>query len=196
MAKILIEWKRGGHAYGSQELNVEGASIGVSEAAPDFGGLPGKAHVTVLDGEVFVSLGASVTVDTGSYIAAGAVRKVRLQPGQTLAFLAAPQSAGSGALASNAASVAFTPTVGRPAYLELTGAGSAVVQLEYECADGVTYAPRGVGTDGGSPIILGKVAYSGSPVALSFETTIAGQSVKARVIGTIAGAGVNFAFRQ
>lgn len=82
----------------------------------------------------------------------------------------------------------FPAIAGRPAYLELTGAGSGVFQIEYECADGTTFAPRGVGTDGGSPITLGKVAYSGSPVALTFETTIAGQAVRARAIGTVTGA--------
>lgn len=100
----------------------------------------------------------------------------------------------SGALASDTATDPFTPTAERTAYLELTGTGSATVTLVYECNDGATYAPNSVGTDGGAPIILGKVAYAGAATRLSFETTIFGQKVKA-LPGTVTGT-VNFAFRQ
>ena len=102
----------------------------------------------------------------------------------------------SGALASNGVSAAFTPTAGRPAYLELTGAGSATVTLEYECADG-SFAPRGFAVDGNAPSISGRIAYSGvaqNGLVVEFKTTIAGQKVRVKP-GTVTGA-VNFAFRQ
>lgn len=100
----------------------------------------------------------------------------------------------SGALTSGQASAAFTPAAGRTAFLELTGAGSGPVTLVYECADGSTFAPRGVATDGGAPIILGKVAYAGSPIILAFETSIVDQGVKA-LAGTITGS-ITATFRQ
>lgn len=87
----------------------------------------------------------------------------------------------------NHTSPEFPAIAGRPAYFELTGPGSGVFQIEYKCADG-SFAPRAVGTDGGSAILLGKVAYSAAALALSFETTIAGQTARARAIGAVTGA--------
>lgn len=100
-----------------------------------------------------------------------------------------------GALVSSTRTSAFEPLAGRPFYLELTGTGSATVTVLYRCNDGSTYAPSAVATDGGSPIILDKIAYSGAiqnGVRMALEVDQAGVSVKASP-GAVTGT-VNFAF--
>lgn len=101
----------------------------------------------------------------------------------------------SGAFASSTLSKTFTPQTPRTFYLELTGTGSAVVTVEYLCADGSTYAPEVVATDGGTPTVLNMISYNGSVrngERIALQVGQAGLSVAA-MPGTVTGT-VNYAF--
>lgn len=103
----------------------------------------------------------------------------------------------TGVLVSNTKTAAFPPIGGRPFYLELTGTGSTVVEVQYLLNDGSTYAAEVVATDGGSPTVLNSISYSGGTrngVRIPLEVGQSGMSVKASP-GTVTGT-VNFAFVQ
>lgn len=68
----------------------------------------------------------------------------------------------SGALTAATPTTPVTPPGAKTFYLELTGSGQTTGQLEYLLADGATYAPAAVATDGSAPVVLDKIAYNGS----------------------------------
>lgn len=75
MARVMITWLRNGTVYGGQMLDV-GADVASSDPAPDFGAVPGRVEVTVLEGTVLVAEGDHADASTGLCRTAG--ERVRL----------------------------------------------------------------------------------------------------------------------
>lgn len=71
-------------------------------------------------------------------------------------------------LESNKPTDGWRPADSSDPHCEITGSGSCTITLEYECVDG-SYAPNATGVDGGTPIILGRLSYVGSPIRLSLQ---------------------------
>lgn len=89
-------------------------------------------------------------------------------------------------LTSNNRSASFSPLAGRDFYCLIKGSGSAPVRLEYSMDGGTSWAPMVTGVDGGAPIVLDSLAYSGSPVMLSGQVSKTGMLVSV-MPGTVSG---------
>lgn len=187
MAKILIEWRRGGQTYGSQVLSTVGVAQS-SAAAPDMGGMGGEALVRVLTGSVYVrtGVGVSATAQNGTFLTEDDEHVFPASVGDIVSALDAALAEATYQLASNVGiasggSTTAVAGVQGGSYVWALTAGAfngATIKLQALGPDGSTYVDvDSLTANGQKGVVLGEnaqvrlAATGGAPTGVSASLT-------------------------